>query len=59
MTLLKRMDRLVYATRLDRIIFMKFQPRSFRWSPLLVLAALVVGYGLMAKTSSWTDLRTI
>ena len=55
MTLLKRMDRLVYATRLDRIIFMKFQPRSFRWSPLLVLAALVVGYVLMAKTSSLPD----
>lgn len=61
MTLLKRLDRLVYATRLDRLIFMKFQPRSFRWIPLLVLAALGVGYVLMAKTSSLperTDLRT-
>ena len=58
MTLLKENGRLVYATRLNRIAFMKFQPRSFRWSPLLVLAALVVGYVLMAKTSSWTDLRT-
>jgi len=52
MTLLQRMDRLVYATRLDRIIFMKFQPRTFRWSPLLVMAVLVVGYVLMARTSS-------
>src|SRR5205807_1241221 len=51
-TLLQKMDRLVYATRLDRLIFMKFQPRSFRWSPLLVIAALVVGYALMARTSS-------
>jgi hypothetical protein len=51
MTLLKRMDRLVYATRLDRVIFMKFQPRTFRWSPLFVIAALVAGYVLMAKTA--------
>jgi hypothetical protein len=50
MTLLGKMDRLVYATRLDRILFMKVQPRTFRWSPLLVLAALVAGYVLMAKT---------
>jgi hypothetical protein len=41
------MDRLVYATGFDRIIFMKFQPRTFRWTPLLVIAALVVGYALM------------
>lgn len=61
MTLLQKMDRLVYATRLDRVIFMKFQPRSFRWTPLLAIAALVAGYVLMAKTSSLpdrTDLRT-
>jgi len=58
MTLLNRMDRLVYATRLDRLIFRKVQPRSFRWSPLLVLAALVVGYVLMAKSSILPDLRT-
>lgn len=55
MTLLQKMDRLVYATRIDRIIFMKFQPRSFRWSPLLVIAVLVVGYVLMARTSSQPD----
>ena len=49
MTLLGRMDRLVYATRLDRIVFMKLQPRSFRWTPLPVLAALVAGYVVMAE----------
>lgn len=51
MTLLQKMDRLVYATRLDRIVFMKFQPRTLRWTPLFVIAALVVGYVMMAKTS--------
>jgi len=55
MTLLQKMDRLVYATRLDRIIFMKFQPRTFRWSPLLVMAVLVAGYALMARASSSPD----
>jgi len=55
MTLLKKMDRLVYATRLDRLIFMKFQPRTFRWMPLLVIAALVAGYVLMAKTAGFPD----
>jgi hypothetical protein len=29
MTLLKRMDRLVYAVRLDRVIFMKFNRAPF------------------------------
>jgi hypothetical protein len=52
MNLLQRMDRFVYATRLDRIIFMKFQPRSFRWVPLFVMAALVIGYVLMAKAEN-------
>ena len=52
MTLLQKMDRLVYATRLDRLIFMKFQPRTFRWTPLLVMAVLVAGYVLMARTAS-------
>ena len=55
MTLLKKMDSLVYATRLDRLIFMKFQPRIFRWSPLLVLVTLVTGYVLMAKTTGLPD----
>jgi hypothetical protein len=49
MNLLQNMDRLVYATRIDRIIFMKVQPRSFRWIPLFVIAALVVGYVMMAN----------
>ena len=52
MTLLAKMDRLVYATRLDRVIFMKLQPRSFRWVPLFVIAALIGGYALMARTAS-------
>ena len=52
MNLLQRMDRLVYATGIDRIIFMKSQPRALRWTPLLVIAALVIGYVLMAKTVS-------
>jgi hypothetical protein len=43
------MDRLVYATRLDRLLFMKMRPRSLRWTPLLVFAALITGYVLMAK----------
>ncbi|MGK6319833.1 hypothetical protein [Sphingomonas sp. DT-204] len=55
MTLLEKMDRLVYATRLDRIVFMKMQPRAFRWTPLLVIAALIVGYVLMAKTGVGID----
>jgi hypothetical protein len=57
MTLLEKMDRLVYATRLDRIVFMKFQPRPFRWAPLFVISALVTGYVLMAKTASLPNRR--
>jgi len=49
MTLLEKMDRAVYATGIDRIIFMKMMPRSLRWSPLLVLAAMVIGYVLLAQ----------
>jgi hypothetical protein len=52
MNLLQRMDRLVYATRLDRLLFRKVQPRTFRWSPLLVIAALIAGYVLMARTAT-------
>ncbi len=55
MTLLRRMDRLVYATRLDRILFMKMRPRTLRWTPLFVLAALIAGYVLMAKTVGRPD----
>lgn len=50
MSLLERMDRLVYATRIDRIIFMKVQPRTLRWTPLFVLGALVGGYVMMVRT---------
>jgi hypothetical protein len=46
---------MVYATRLDRLIFMKGQPRSFRWTPLLVIAALITGYVLMAQTMALPD----
>lgn len=55
MTLLEKMDRLVYATRLDRILFGKFQPRTFRWMPLLVIAILLAGYVMMAKTTGLPD----
>lgn len=51
MTLLEKMDRLIYATRLDRIVFMKMQPRAFRWTPLLVIVALIVGYVLMSENA--------
>jgi hypothetical protein len=50
MTLLERMDRLVYATRIDRVIFMKLEPRAFRWTPLLVISALITGFAMMART---------
>lgn len=52
MTLLAKMDRLVYATGLDRIVFLKVQPRTFRWMPLFVIAALVVGYAVMANAGN-------
>jgi hypothetical protein len=50
MTLL--MDRFA-ATRLDRIAFIKVQPRAFRWIPLFVIAGS--GYVLMARASSSPD----
>ena len=55
MTLLRRMDDLVYATRLDRVLFRKVRPRSLRWMPLFVLAALIAGYVLMAKNVGRLD----
>ena len=55
MTLLARMDGLVYATRLDRILFRKVQPRTLRWSPLFVFVALIAGYVLMARTVGRLD----
>jgi peptidoglycan/LPS O-acetylase OafA/YrhL len=48
MTLLEKMDRVVYATGIDKIVFMKFKPRTLRWTPLLAFLALVAGYVLMA-----------
>lgn len=55
MTLLARMDRLVYATGLDRLVFMKIRPRSLRWTPLCVLAALIAGFALMASNVDRPD----
>jgi hypothetical protein len=49
MTLLEKMDRLVYASGIDRIVFMKTRPRALRWMPLLMIAALIVGYVLMVQ----------
>jgi hypothetical protein len=57
MSLLRKMDRLVYATGLDRIIFMKVEPRTFRWTPLLVIAALIVGYVEMAQRATLPGFR--
>ena len=54
MNLLERMDRLVYATRIDRVIFMKIEPRAFRWIPLLVIAGLIGGYALMVRAGGVT-----
>ena len=50
MTLLRQLDRLVYASRLDRLLFMKMQPRTLRWTPLFVFGALIAGYVLMARS---------
>jgi len=50
MTLLEKMDRAVYATGIDRIIFRKLKPRTLRWTPLFVLAALIIGYGLIVSS---------
>jgi hypothetical protein len=50
MTILGKMDQLVYATGIDRVLFRQIQPRTLRWTPLFVLAALIAGYVLMART---------
>jgi len=55
MTLLEKMDRLVYATGIDRILFMKMKPRTLRWTPLFVIAVMIAGYVLMAKNASFPD----
>lgn len=61
MSLLAKLDRLVYASRLDRVIFRKLRPRTFRWLPLLVIAAMVAGYAVMAKgmSSPHPSIRTV
>jgi hypothetical protein len=41
MTLLERMDWFAHVTRLDRIAFMDWQPRTLRWIPLLPIIGLV------------------
>ena len=48
-TLLEKMDRAVYATGIDKIVFMKTRPRTLRWSPLIALMAMAVGYVLLAQ----------
>jgi hypothetical protein len=55
MTLLEKMDRVVYATGIDRILFMKTRPRTLRWTPLFVMAVMIAGYVLMAKNASFPD----
>lgn len=52
MTLLQKMDRLVYAARLDKIASMDRTPRSFRWTPLLVIAVMFLGFVLMARAGT-------
>jgi len=52
MTLLERMDSLVVASRLDRLLFRTSRPRTFRWMPLMVIVVLVAGYVLMSQTGS-------
>ena len=52
MTLLEKMDRLVYATGIDRFVFMKIKPRTLRWSPVIVIATLIAGYVLSAKNAN-------
>lgn len=55
MNLLQKLDRLVYATRLDRVLFRQIRPRALRWTPLFVFPALIAGYVLMAKTAGRPD----
>ena len=55
MTLLGKMDGIVYATRLDRILFRTVRPRTLRWTPVFVFVALIAGYVLMAGTAGRPD----
>jgi hypothetical protein len=49
MSLLDAMDRFVHVTRLDRLAPQgRPRPRNLRWLPLLALAAMAVGYAVMA-----------
>ena len=57
MSLLKKMDDAVYATGIDRLLFRKIKPHNLRWLPLFVLAALILGYWLMARTAGIADVR--
>ena len=51
MTMLERLDRIVHTARLDILTpHAQRRPRNLRWWPLLVIAALVVGYALMAAS---------
>jgi hypothetical protein len=52
MTLLERMDSLIVASRLDRLLFRAIRPRTFRWTPIVLIVTLVAGYVLMAQTVS-------
>jgi len=51
MTLLEKMDRAVYATGIDRILFRTIKPRTLRFTPLLAFAVLIAGYALMARAA--------
>lgn len=57
MNLLARMDSLVYATRLDRVLFRQIRPRTLRWTPLFVLAAVIAGFVLMVTNEDPIDHR--
>jgi len=51
MGLLATLDRFVHATRLDFMTpYADRRPRNLRWLPLLVLAAMIVGYVLLVGT---------
>ena len=55
MNLLQSLDRAVYATRLDRILFRQIRPRTLRWTPLFVFAALILGFVLIATNEGRPD----
>jgi hypothetical protein len=58
MTLLEAGDRLVKKTGLYRMTMIDpVEPRSLRWVPLLILAAITVGYALMVRVGAPGFLR--